>query len=150
MFFTVEKYTLLEIARGVPWWHNRLKIRHCRCYGSGHCCGTGSIPGPGTSACLRQGQKKKERKMRKDEVKMLLAFLSRFSLTGGSASCCSWLLSVPFVPLWTLHDLGPPPPRLSVTLPSMNTAPVSDVLWHLLFITVTCSVAHILKVLLNE
>ena len=30
---------------GVPWWLSGLSIQHC------HCCGTGSIPGPGIFAC---------------------------------------------------------------------------------------------------
>uniref|UniRef100_A0A8D1NRS6 Epidermal growth factor receptor pathway substrate 15 n=1 Tax=Sus scrofa TaxID=9823 RepID=A0A8D1NRS6_PIG len=43
---------------GVPWWLSRLRIWHCHCGGSSHCCGVGLIPGPGTSACLGHGQKK--------------------------------------------------------------------------------------------
>ena len=35
----------------------RLRILCCPCYGSGHCCGPGSISGPGTSACYGCGQK---------------------------------------------------------------------------------------------
>ena len=27
-----------------------LRIQHCHCYGSGHCCGASSMPGLGTSA----------------------------------------------------------------------------------------------------
>ena len=29
----------------------RLRIQHCHCSSLGHCCGTGLIPGPGTSTC---------------------------------------------------------------------------------------------------
>ena len=36
---------------GVPWWFSKLKLQHYHCYGSGYCCGTGSITGPGISAC---------------------------------------------------------------------------------------------------
>ena len=39
----------------------RLRIRHCHCCGSWCCCGTGSIPGPGTSACHGYGPQKKKR-----------------------------------------------------------------------------------------
>lgn len=35
----------------------RLRIRHCHCYGSGHCCGMGSMPSLGTSAFCCRGQK---------------------------------------------------------------------------------------------
>ena len=28
-----------------------LRIWHCQCSSSGHCCGTSSVPGPGTSTC---------------------------------------------------------------------------------------------------
>ena len=42
-----------------PWWLSRLKIQHCHCCGSGCCCGSVSIPGLGTSACLRHGLKNK-------------------------------------------------------------------------------------------
>ena len=34
-----------KLETGVPWWLSRRKIRHC------HCCGTGSIPGPGICEC---------------------------------------------------------------------------------------------------
>ena len=36
---------------GDPWWLSRLRIQHF------HCCGSGLIPGPGASACLRHSQK---------------------------------------------------------------------------------------------
>lgn len=45
-----------EFRRGVPWWW-RIKdpgLHHC---GSGYCCGKGSIPGAGTSACRECSQK---------------------------------------------------------------------------------------------
>ena len=35
----------------VPLWHSGLRIRHCHCSYSSCCCGTGLIPGPGTSEC---------------------------------------------------------------------------------------------------
>ena len=37
----------------VPWWCTGLRIWHCHCSSSSHCCGRGSIPGPGTFACWR-------------------------------------------------------------------------------------------------
>ena len=42
------QFGLFKASR-VPWWHSGLKIRCCRCSGSSHCCGRGSIPVPGTS-----------------------------------------------------------------------------------------------------
>ena len=45
---------------GVPWWLSRLRIWHCHCYGSGCCCGTGSIPDPGSLVFLGHSQKKKK------------------------------------------------------------------------------------------
>ena len=47
---------------GVPRWLRELSIRHCPCYCSGYCCATGSIPGPGTSACRGCVQKKSLKK----------------------------------------------------------------------------------------
>ena len=45
-----------ERYAGVPWWLSRLSIQHSPCSGSGHYCGTGSIPGPGTFICCRCSQ----------------------------------------------------------------------------------------------
>ena len=47
---------------GVPWWLSALKIQHCYCCGSSHCCGMCLIPGPRISACCRHGQKTKPNK----------------------------------------------------------------------------------------
>ena len=41
------------VVKGASWWLSRLRIWHC------HCCGSGPIPGPGTFACCRHGQKKR-------------------------------------------------------------------------------------------
>ena len=41
---------------GIPWWLGG--IQHCHCCGSSPCHDTGSIPGPGTSASHRRGQRK--------------------------------------------------------------------------------------------
>lgn len=50
----------------VPWWLNRLRIWRCYCRDSGHCCGTGSVPGQGTSLVpwMQRGKKKKKREKR--------------------------------------------------------------------------------------
>ena len=56
---------ILRRSPGVPWWLSELCIWSCwscPCCSLGHCCGTGSIPGPETSACLGCSQKKKKRK----------------------------------------------------------------------------------------
>ena len=52
----------LDVRVGVPWWLRGLGIQHCPCCASSHCCGVGSIPGQGTSACqgCSAGGKKKE------------------------------------------------------------------------------------------
>ena len=57
-FYELKKVFTIFSPFGVPWWLSRLRIscRHC---GMGHCCDTGSIPGPGTSAAKK---KKKEKK----------------------------------------------------------------------------------------
>ena len=47
---------IMKYNSGVPWWLSGLRIWHC------HCCGSGSIPGQGTSSCLRCGKKKEKRK----------------------------------------------------------------------------------------
>ena len=47
---------------GVPWCLSRLRIQRCHCCGTDPCCGTGSIPGPETSACHRCSKKKKKTK----------------------------------------------------------------------------------------
>ena len=47
-----------EETTGVPWWLSGLKIWCC------FCCGAGSIPSLGTSACLGCGQRKRKRKKR--------------------------------------------------------------------------------------
>ena len=54
-------WTQKFLERGVPRWHRKFRIQHCHCSGSGHCCGMGSVPGPGISACCRCSQKGKKR-----------------------------------------------------------------------------------------
>ena len=49
VFFSNHK----KSGSGVPLWLSRLRIWHCYCHASGCSCGTGVIPGPGTSACRR-------------------------------------------------------------------------------------------------
>ena len=41
--------------KSIPWWPSGLRIWHCHCCGLGHCYGTSSIPGPGTSTFYRNG-----------------------------------------------------------------------------------------------
>ena len=40
-----------------PGWLIGLRIQHCHCSGLSHCRGVSSVPGPGTYACHRHGQK---------------------------------------------------------------------------------------------
>ena len=47
-------------------WLSRLRIQHCHCCDSGHCCGTGSILGPETSACHEYCQRIK---IKKEEIR---------------------------------------------------------------------------------
>ena len=58
---------------GVPWWPIGLRIQHF------HCCGTGLIPGLGTSTCHRHsiagGEKKKEKRHRPTITKPILTTL---------------------------------------------------------------------------
>ena len=51
-----------KIFSRIPWWLRGLRIWHCHCYGLGHCCGVGSIPGLGTSACHGCGQNKNKKR----------------------------------------------------------------------------------------
>ena len=57
---TTLKVRAHDISRrkllGVFRWLSSLRTLHC------HCCGTGSIPGPWTSACYQCSQKKKKKK----------------------------------------------------------------------------------------
>ena len=46
-----------EPRHRVPWGLSRLRIRRC------HCCGVGSVLGPGTPTCCKHSQKKKKRTM---------------------------------------------------------------------------------------
>ena len=39
----------LNCKNRVPWWRSRLSSQHYPCCGLAHCCGSGSIPGSGTS-----------------------------------------------------------------------------------------------------
>ena len=53
-------------------WHSGLRIQHCHCNSLGCCCGMGSVPGLGTSACLRHGQKKKGKKRLQRNIFIIL------------------------------------------------------------------------------
>ena len=48
-----------KIPSGVPLWHSGLRILHCHCSSSGHCCDTGLIPRLGIYTCYRWGQQNK-------------------------------------------------------------------------------------------
>ena len=50
---------LLNLLDGVLWWRSGLRIQHCDCSNSGYCCGSGSIPGPGSFTCHGHGCKEK-------------------------------------------------------------------------------------------
>ena len=45
---------------GVSWWSSGLRVGCCHCPGLGHCCGMGSISGPGMSACCGHAKKERE------------------------------------------------------------------------------------------
>ena len=55
--------SLTTIIR-IPLWCSGLRIWCCHYSGLRHCCGTSSIPGPGTSTCHRCSQKKEKKKYR--------------------------------------------------------------------------------------
>ena len=49
---------------GIPCWLSRLRVRCCHGCGLDGSCGTGLIPGLGTSACCGGSQKKKKEKQK--------------------------------------------------------------------------------------
>ena len=51
-----------EGGLGVPWWCIGLRIWHCHCCGSGHCCHVGLLTGLGTYTWWESIQKKKKAK----------------------------------------------------------------------------------------
>ena len=67
-FSNVLKAKEKENNKGIPLWHSRLKIQHCHCSSSDHCCGVRLISGLGTFACHRGGQKKKKKKKKKKKT----------------------------------------------------------------------------------
>ena len=88
----------LKTLRGVPWWPSGLRIQHCHCSGSGHCCVLGVIPGLGTLTCCGCSQKKKKKKKkgvpivgqqkRIRLVSMRMWVRSLASLSGLGIWCC--------------------------------------------------------------
>ena len=70
-----------SIQSGVPWWHSRLRIQHCHCNVLGHCSGTGSVLGPGTSTSHVCSQKKKRRRRNMGKNKE-------------HSHCCSTILAI--------------------------------------------------------
>ena len=69
---------------GVPLWLRRLRIWCCHLCGSGHCCGTDLISGPGTSACHRCGQKGKKPR------NSIMIFLLKYWLPTLTHTPCKW------------------------------------------------------------
>ena len=74
----------LKAHARVPLWFSSLRIWWCHCYGSGHYCGPGSIPGPGTSTCCKHGQINKciifKKIYKKIELPCLLGYFGGFFL----------------------------------------------------------------------
>ena len=56
------------------------QIQHCHCCGLDRCCDAGSIPGPGSSACLGFGQKnqKQTKKLLENTSPACLDFILLF------------------------------------------------------------------------
>lgn len=56
---------IYKITKGecslVAW---QVRTQHCHCCCLDYCCGSGSIPGPGTSRCCGHCQKKKKKSLR--------------------------------------------------------------------------------------
>ena len=52
----LSQHFFLDIIQHTPLVVNELRIWDCHRSSLGHCCGTDSIPGPGTSICHRCGQ----------------------------------------------------------------------------------------------
>ena len=60
----LECKVILKIAQSVSLktqYGSGLRILCCHCSRSGHCCGTGSIPGQGASICFGHGKKKEKK-----------------------------------------------------------------------------------------
>ena len=73
-FTCLKRYSRISlVVRG-------LRIHCCHCYGSGDFCGSGSIPGPETSACCNCGQthKKKHSKLYDQKCSIFTIYLCYF------------------------------------------------------------------------
>ena len=46
-----------HLSDGVPWSLSGLRVQHCHCCGSDHCCHAGSTSGLGTFTCCGRSQK---------------------------------------------------------------------------------------------
>ena len=76
-FYICLEFSQIEVFRNtsrnyvtrVPLWRSKLRIQCCHYSGLGHSCGSGLIPGLGTSTCHEHGQKKKKKKKRERERK---------------------------------------------------------------------------------
>ena len=54
----IRRKKIIKIKAGVPWWLSRMRIHHCHCYSSSHCCGVGSVLGWGNFAWHGHNQPK--------------------------------------------------------------------------------------------
>ena len=68
----------IDILIGVPWWLSRLRIWHCHCCDSRHCCGLSLTPGPGNFSMLRERPKTKKKTQNKTKHSVLLTFCEYF------------------------------------------------------------------------
>ena len=114
---------------GVPWWLSRLRLQHSHCYG------VGPVPGLGTSACCRHGQKT-ETKTSKDQ--------SSYSGLQDHLICHHWHLPyllprhthAPAPLSWSLvtllHQFASVTPASFIFLRHTKRSPASRLL-HLLF-----------------
>ena len=59
-------------TEGIPSWHSGIRIWHCHGRIPGHCCGTGSMPGPGISTCVAKKLKNKKQKTRNNKLHIAL------------------------------------------------------------------------------
>lgn len=80
---------------GVPVCFSGFMIWHVPCCGSDYSCGVDSVPGPGASPCLRQGQKEKDASQSFLALRMLTlsknATLGLFKVLGTSPQVETWV-----------------------------------------------------------
>ena len=85
---------------GILWWFSGLRIWRCHCCGSNYCCGTGLIPGLGTSTyCGCSHKKKKKLRKKKKELSSsnyIPLPLNNLLLTPASMKL-SWVFQAKFI-----------------------------------------------------